>query len=449
MTVLDDRAMKLAIFGFGYVGTVTAACLADHGHDVWGVDVDPGKVDLVASGNSPIVEPGLNELVARTVTAGRLHATLSVEEALQGADLSLVCVGTPSSVHGETDLSYVERAVTEIARALRHVGPPPGRVHTLVLRSTVPPGTCESLVLPILEAQAKYADGSRFAVAFCPEFLREGTGCSDFADPPFTVVGTTDCAAANAVARLFWFLEKPIRVVDIGTAEALKYACNAFHATKVTFANEIGRVLGQLDIDARAVMELFCEDHHLNISRSYLRPGFAFGGSCLPKDLRALLHVARVNNVDLPLLNATLVSNELTIRDVVDRILATAARRVCLMGLSFKSETDDLRESPSVTLAETLVGKGLEVRIFDSVIKPARLVGANRDYSAAKLPHLDRLLAASADEALADAEVAVVSSSDPAVVESLLADPPPRILDLDGRLGGAVEALPGYSGVGW
>jgi GDP-mannose 6-dehydrogenase len=441
--------MKVAIFGFGYVGTVTAACLADQGHDVWGVDVDPAKVDLVAGGNSPIVEPGLTELVARTVTAGRLHATLSVDEALQRADVSLVCVGTPSSPHGDTDLTYVERAVTAIARALRRASPPPGGVHTLVIRSTVPPGTIESLVLPILDAQVDDLDGPRVAVAFCPEFLREGTGCADFADPPFTVVGTTERAAEDAVARLFWFLDKPIRVVDIGTAEALKYACNAFHAIKVTFANEIGRVLGELDIDARVVMELFCEDDHLNISRSYLRPGFAFGGSCLPKDLRALLHIARMHSVDLPLLSATLVSNELTIRDVVDRILATGARRVCVMGLSFKSETDDLRESPSVTLAETLVGKGLEVRIFDSVIKPARLVGANLDYSATKLPHLERLLSASTDDALADAEVAVVSSSEPAVVEGLLADPPPHILDLDGRLGRAVEALPGYSGVGW
>jgi GDP-mannose 6-dehydrogenase len=453
MVIPSHRAaMKVAIFGFGYVGTMTAACLAEKGHDVWGVDVDPNKVDLVARGQSPIVEPGLADLVARTVGDGALHATMSVDDALEGADLSLVCVGTPSTSHGETDLSYVERAVTEIARSLRRATPPPGCFHTVVIRSTVPPGTVETLLVPILEAHLESTlglDRSRFGVAFCPEFLREGSGYADFGDPPFTVVGTTDCRAADAISRLFWFLEKPIRVVDVGTAEALKYACNAFHATKVSFANEMGRVLRQLDVDARVVMELFCEDDRLNISRSYLRPSFAFGGSCLPKDLRALLHIARMNNVDLPLLNGTLLSNDLTVRDVVDRVLATDARQACLMGLSFKMETDDLRESPNVTLAETLVGKGLDVRIFDPVIKPARLVGANRAYSTSKLPHLNRLLAESPDEALAGADVAIVSSSEPAVVNGLLSSPPPHIIDLDGRLGSAVEALPGYSGVGW
>ena len=442
--------MKVAVFGFGYVGTMTAACLAEKGHDVWGVDVDPDKVDLVARGKSPIVEPGLADLVARTVAEGTLHATMSVADALEGADLSLVCVGTPSTSHGETDLSYVKRAVTEIARCLRSATPPAGGCHTVVIRSTVPPGTVETVVVPVLDA---HLDAGRAI----PDRRSPSapSSCVRAPDTPTSPIrrsrwsGSTDCRAADAIRRLFWFLERPVRVTDIGTAEALKYACNAFHATKVTFANEMGRVLRQLDVDARVVMELFCEDDRLNISRSYLRPSFAFGGSCLPKDLRSLLHIARMNNVDLPLLNATLTSNDLTVRDVVDRVLATDARHACLIGLSFKMETDDLRESPNVALAETLVGKGLDVRIYDPVIQPARLVGANRAYGASKLPHLRRFLAASPEEALAGADVAIVSSSEPAVVRGLLSSPPPHIFDLDGRLGSAVEALSGYSGVGW
>jgi GDP-mannose 6-dehydrogenase len=291
--------------------------------------------------------------------------------------------------------------------------------------------------------------GAAYGTAMCPEFLREGSGVADFFDPPFTVVGTSSAAVASAMTELLGFLDAPPRVVEVRTAEALKYACNAFHATKVSFANELARVFRLLDIDSRQVMELFCEDHSLNISPRYLRPGFAFGGPCLPKDLRSLLHMARMNNVDLPMLAGTLVSNDLTVAEVVDRITIEGGLVVALLGLSFKASSDDLRESPNVQLAETLLGKGYQVKIHDPVVKPSRLVGTNLQFVESRLPHLQRFLADSALEALDGADVAVVCSADAAVIDALIARPPKRILDLNGELGEAVEALHGYEGVGW
>jgi GDP-mannose 6-dehydrogenase len=283
----------------------------------------------------------------------------------------------------------------------------------------------------------------------CPEFLREGCGVEDFFAPPFVVVGATDERTRAGMAELFAFLGQEVHQVGVGTAEALKYACNAFHATKVSFANEMARVFRFHDVDSREVMRIFCEDHKLNISPTYLRPGFAFGGSCLPKDLRALQHMARVSGVDVPLLAGTALTNELVVRDVVERIIATGDRRVCLLGLSFKMDTDDLRESPNVELAERLVGKGFEVAIYDPIIHPDRLVGANRRYVEAKLPHMNRLLARTPQQALDGAEVAVVASSEPAVLEALEAAGPKLVLDLHGRLGTGVERLAGYQGIGW
>jgi GDP-mannose 6-dehydrogenase len=283
----------------------------------------------------------------------------------------------------------------------------------------------------------------------CPEFLREGSGVADFFDPPFVVLGAADPRVAQTLTAMFGFLDRTPRLVDVRSAEALKYACNAFHATKVSFANEMGRVFRMYGVDAREVMEIFCEDRTLNISPAYLRPGFAFGGSCLPKDLRALLHMARVNDLDVPLLAGTLRSNELVVRDVLDRIVASPARTVAMLGLSFKSDTDDLRESPNVELAERLLGKGFEVRIYDPIINPQRLTGANLRYVEARLPHLGRLLAATPQEALEGSDAALVATSEPAVVRALCASPPPRIVDLTGRLGAEVERIAGYEGLGW
>jgi GDP-mannose 6-dehydrogenase len=440
--------MKVAVIGLGYVGTVTAACLAANGHDVWGVDVDPAKVAEVSAGHSPVTEPGLSELVAQTAAAGTLHATTSCADALDQADISLVCVGTPSMARGATDLTYIRRAVDDIVAAMRVVSPPASGQHSVVIRSTVPPGTVESVVIPALTAGSA-GSSTRLGAAMCPEFLREGSGVADFFAPPLIVVGTADPQVAEAVTGAFAFLEQPVQVVDIRIAEALKYACNAFHATKVSFTNELSRLFRLLGVDSRAVMSLFCQDDVLNISPSYLRPGFAFGGSCLPKDLRSLLHLARANGADLPLLAGTLATNELVINEVVDRVVGTDARTVALLGLSFKMNTDDLRESPNVELAERLIGKGYDLHIYDQVVNPARLVGANRRYVESKLPHLRRLLTREPAEALRDADVAIVSSSDQAVLDALLASPPRRLIDISGRLGDRVEALAGYEGLGW
>jgi GDP-mannose 6-dehydrogenase len=439
--------MKVAVFGLGYAGAVSAACLTKGNHDVWGIDVDAAKVRAVATGSSSVVEPGLDALVQAAVGEGVLHATTDSTLALDGADIAFVCVGTPSSDHGRVDLAQVERAVGEIAARAPVIAPPPSGLLSVVVRSTVPPGTVDSVVAPILERAVP--SGWRYGVAMCPEFLREGSGVADFFDPPFTIIGTSDPDVAAAVASLLDFVGQEPRIVEVRVAEALKYACNAFHATKVSFANELARLLRGMDVDARAVMQVFCEDTRLNISPSYLRPGFAFGGSCLPKDLRALLHLARANNVDMPLMAATLASNQLTVSEVVNRAIATNGRNVALLGLSFKTQTDDLRESPNVDLAEMLLGKGFHVRIYDPIVNPSRLVGANRSYVESRLPHLCRLLSNTAAEALRAADVAIVSSSEACAVDALLANPPPVVIDICGRLGREVETLPGYAGLGW
>jgi GDP-mannose 6-dehydrogenase len=439
--------MKVAVFGLGYVGSVTAACLAANGHEVWGVDVDSAKVDPIAQGRSPVVEPGLDELIAKAVASGALHATTDPRAALDRADVSVVCVGTPSSPSGGTDLTHIRNAVKDIAEASRAVAPPTSGVHTVVIRSTVPPGTVETVVAPELE-------GGSFGTAMVPEFLREGSGLADFFAPPFVVVGTADPRVGETLSELFGFLGVEVQVVQTRIAEALKYACNAFHATKVSFANEMGRIFRHYGVDTRRVMELFCQDTTLNISPYYLKPGFAFGGSCLPKDLRSVLQMARSNDTDLPLLAGTLATNEVIVRDVVDRVVAAdtgteTSREIALMGLSFKTATDDLRESPSVELAERLIGKGFNLRIYDSIVNPERLVGANKRHVESKLPHLRRVLTGDPLAALKGAGLALVSSNDKAVTGALLASPPPRLIDLSGRLGAAVEALPGYEGVGW
>ena len=440
--------MKVAVVGLGYVGTVTAACLASRQHDVYGVDVDAAKVDEIRSGRSPVAEPGLDALVARVVAEGRLRATTSCAEALDRADVSLICVGTPSTARGGTDLTFLRRAVDDLVAALRTAAPPARRRHSVIIRSTVPPGTVEDVVTPALAeglAGAPVAAGA----GMCPEFLREGSGIADFFASPFLIVGTADPGVGETVSELFGFLDQPVQVVDVRVAEALKYACNAFHATKVSFANEVARIFRLLGVDSREVMHLFCEDQVLNISPAYLRPGFAFGGSCLPKDLRSLLHLARMNGADLPLLAGALATNELVIGELVNRVVGYGAQSVALLGLSFKSDTDDLRESPNVEVAERLIGKGFEVRIYDPIVHPARLVGANRRHVESKLPHLGRLLVHEPGEALRGAGVAIVSAGDAAVQEALLATPPPHVIDLGGRLSRQVESLPGYEGLGW
>jgi GDP-mannose 6-dehydrogenase len=438
--------VKVTIIGLGYVGSVTATCLAARGHDVVGVDTDASKIAVLASGRSPVVEPGLDELVGEVVAAGRLRATESIDEGLADSDLSLVCVGTPSGLGGSTNLGYVRRVVTEIGERLAGSTRP----HTVVIRSTVPPGTVDEVVVPLLAAASGRTVGGDLLVAMCPEFLREGSSVTDFFDPPFLVIGGSAEAAA-VLKELFTFLSCPIETVPLRAAEGVKYACNAFHAVKVSFANELSRLYRLLGVDARRVMEVFVQDTQLNVSPAYLRPGFAFGGSCLPKDLRSLLYLARMNCVDLPLLESTLATNEMLVRDVAERVLAAIEggnRRVALLGLSFKHLTDDLRESPNVALAEILIGKGVDVRVHDPVVNMARLSGANLRYVQAKLPHLQRVLHDDAAVALDGAHIAIVSSADARVIEAVVTADPAVVIDLNGRLA-PLEQLKGYQGVNW
>jgi len=439
--------MRIAIFGLGYVGTVTAAGLASQGHKVWGVDVDPVKVDLIRSGRSPVVEPGIDQLIATAVGQGDLSATTDPVVAVERADVSLLCVGTPSKPQGGTDLTYLRRALDDIREAMAVATPPASGFHAVVVRSTVPPGTGDDLVSATFASMPP--GGWTVGTAMCPEFLREGSGVADFFNPPFVVLGTADQRVTDLVTTVFSFLDREIRIVDVRSAEALKYACNAFHATKVSFANEMARIFRAYGVDSREVMRVFSEDKVLNISPAYLMPGFAFGGSCLPKDLRALLDMARVNALDVPLLAGVAWSNELVISDVVDRLIASPFRKIAMLGLSFKMNTDDLRESPNVELAERLIGKGFEVKIYDPIVNPERLIGSNLRYIESRLPHLRRLLSGTPFEAMHGCEAAVVATSDAAVLEELRAAPPAWILDLHGRIGSDIEQLPGYQGIGW
>ncbi len=438
--------MRVSVFGLGYVGTVTTVGLASRGHRVVGVDVDPLKVQTIQAGHSPVMEPGIDALLADAVSAGTLVATEDARGALDRADISLICVGTPSASNGDTDLTAIERALADLRSAMEQCNPPDTGFHSVVIRSTVPPGTGARTVAPMFrDPPAGWSVGT----GMCPEFLREGSGVEDFFAPPLVVVGATDNRTREALDELFGFLGQEIHQVGVETAEALKYACNAFHATKISFANEMGRVLRSRGVDAREVMRVFCKDHKLNIAPTYLRPGFAFGGSCLPKDLRALEYMARSSGVDLPLLNGATLTNELVVRGVVDRILEGGDRRVAILGLSFKMDTDDLRESPNVELAERLIGKGYDVHIYDPLIHPDRLVGANRRYIEGKLPHLNRLLARTPQQALAAADVAVVTSAEPTILDALRTATPKRVIDLHGHLGAEVEQLSGYEGIAW
>lgn len=437
--------MKVAVLGLGYVGSVTAACLADGGHTVTGADPDPGKVDLIGQGRAPIVEPGLDELIARTRGRGTLDATTDADAALAGSDVSIVCVGTPSRQNGSLDLHFMERVAEQVGRWLRTCP----HFHLVLVRSTVLPGTVDGVVGPILERASGRRVDRDFGLAMCPEFLRETTAVADFHDPPFTVVGVRDSRSAALARELFGSLDRPYHEVPLGVAEALKYACNAFHAVKIAFANEMARLCAPAGVDARQVMRIFSQDDRLNLSPAYLRPGFAFGGSCLPKDLRALLHAAGANDQVVPMLGSVLHSNEVHLREAARLVLASGSRRVALLGLSFKTGTDDLRESPSVELAETLIGKGVDLRIYDAHVNPTKLVGTNRAFVEQRLPHLNRILHEDPATAIAGVDCAVVATDERPVAEALVEDPPPMVLDVCGRLGPDVEALGGHRGLAW
>lgn len=399
--------MKLSVLGLGYVGAVAAGCLAQEGHEVIGVDVEPRKVDLINAGRSPIIEKDIGGIIERQVEIGRLSATTEVAAAVRQTDMSLVCVGTPSRANGDIELKYVRRVCEQIGAAMRnHHGAP-----VVVIRSTLLPGTMREVVIPALEASSGRRAGTDFGVCINPEFLREGTAVHDYFNPPKTVIGELGPSSGDLLASVYARISAPLIRTDIETAEMVKYADNAWHALKVGFANEIGNLCKELEVDSHRVMDIFCRDTKLNLSPYYLKPGFAFGGSCLPKDLRALLYRAKTLDVSLPILAAILPSNEQQVERGVRAVVAKGSRKVGVLGFSFKAGSDDLRESPVVELTERLIGKGFDLRIYDRNVNLARIHGANRDYILNHIPHISRLMVSSAEEVLDHADTIVIGNA--------------------------------------
>jgi GDP-mannose 6-dehydrogenase len=405
------------VFGLGYVGSVSAASFAADGHQVVGVDVNADKVAAINAGRSPIVEPGLEDLLARSAAEGRVRATTSTADAIRETEVSLLCVGTPSRKNGSLDLTYLERVSEEVGTALRDKTD----YHVVVVRSTVLPGTTHQTVIPALERASgkKYGDG--FGVSVNPEFLREGTALKDFRKPPMTLVGHNHAADASGTIALYQAIDAPLVSTSIRVAEMIKYTSNTWHALKVVFANEIGNLCKKLNVDSHEVMDIFCRDEKLNLSPYYLKPGFAFGGSCLPKDVRALQYRAKELDVELPVISQILPSNRQQIQNALDQILETGKKKVGLLGFSFKAGTDDLRESPMVILAEALLGKGIALRIYDKNVSMARLVGANKEYIEKQIPHLSSLLCDTVEEVVEGSEVIVVGNQAPEFRNALAA----------------------------
>jgi GDP-mannose 6-dehydrogenase len=401
--------MRVSVFGLGYVGSVSAACFAADGHEVIGVDVNADKVASVNEGRSPIVESGLGELIEAGVRRSALRATVSTAEAVAATDLSIVCVGTPSRRNGSLDLAFLERVCEQIGAAFRDKE----SYHVVVVRSTVLPGTVHGVVIPVLERTSGKKYGTGFGVAVNPEFLREGSAIHDFRNPPLTLVGHNYQSDAEPTQALYKKVSAPLVTTSIKTAEMIKYASNTWHALKVCFANEVGNLCKRLEIDSHDVMEIFCRDEKLNLSAYYMKPGFAFGGSCLPKDVRALQYRAREVDLEMPVIQSILSSNQLQVQHAIDLILQTGKKRVALLGFSFKAGTDDLRESPLVILAEALLGKGFHLKIYDRNVSIARLVGANRDYINEQIPHLSSLLSDNIEQAIDASEVIVIGNAAP------------------------------------
>jgi GDP-mannose 6-dehydrogenase len=438
--------MRVSIFGLGYVGSVSAASLAADGHEIVGVDVHPEKVASVNAGRSPVVEPGLEALLAKTVAEGRLRATTDAAEAVRNTEVSLICVGTPSRKNGSLDLTHLERVSEQIGRELRDKS----SYHVVVVRSTVLPGTTHELVIPTLERESGKKYGTGFGVSVNPEFLREGTALKDFRKPPLTLVGHNHAADASGTIALYQAIDAPLVSTSIRVAEMLKYASNAWHALKVCFANEIGNVCKRVGLDGHEVMDIFCRDEKLNLSSYYLKPGFAFGGSCLPKDVRALQYRAKQVDLDLPVISHILESNALQIHHAIDEVLDTGKKKVGLLGFSFKADTDDLRESPMVILAEALLGKGLSLAIYDRSVSLARLVGGNKAYIEQQIPHLSSLLCGSIDEVLNQSEVIVVGNPSPEFADALTHTRPDQIvIDLVRLPIRGSEVKADYRGICW
>jgi len=401
--------MRVSVFGLGYVGSVSAASLAADGHEVVGVDVNADKTASINAGKSPIVEPGLEDLLRRAVTQKRLRATTDTAEAIRDTEVSLICVGTPSRRNGSLDLTFLTRVCEQIGAAIRDKS----SYHVVVIRSTVLPGTTHSVVIPALERESGKTYGDGFGVSVNPEFLREGTALKDFRKPPLTLVGHNHAADASGTIALYQSIDAPLVSTSIRVAEMMKYTSNTWHALKVCFANEIGNLCKRLGVDSHEVMDIFCRDEKLNLSPYYLKPGFAFGGSCLPKDVRALQYRAKEVDVEMPIIQSILPSNRMQIQQAIDQVIETGKKKIGLLGFSFKAGTDDLRESPLVILAEALLGKGFSLCIYDKNVSLAKLVGANKDYIERQIPHLSSLLCDAIDDVIDRSDVIIVGNQAP------------------------------------
>lgn len=437
--------MKISIFGLGYVGAVSAGCLANDGHTIIGVDPYPRKVDLINSGKTPVIESEIDEIISRTVANGNLSATSDVRKAVNESSVSLICVGTPSQLNGSLDLKYVRNVCEQIGEVLKDKND----FHVVVARSTMLPGSMMKVVIPTLEQASGKKVGVDFGVCNNPEFLREGTAVFDYYNPPKTVIGETEERSGDILAAIYEKLDAPLIRTDVETAEMVKYTDNVWHALKVGFANEIGNICKSLGIDGHQVMDIFCQDTKLNLSAYYMKPGFAFGGSCLPKDVRALTYKARSMDLNLPIINSILPSNALQIEKGVNMIVAQGKKKVGVLGFSFKGGTDDLRESPMVEVIERLLGKGYDVKLYDKNVNIASLVGANRDYILNIIPHISQLMEDNIEDVIKHAETLVIgnqSSEFEEVINRL--DEEKSIIDLVRIVDGKIEKA-GYQGICW
>lgn len=438
--------MKISVFGLGYVGAVSCACLPELGHEVIGVDISPQKVRMINEGQSPVVEEGINELIGAAVKAGKLRATDDVRAAVLDTEVSLISVATPSNPNYTPNLTAVDAVVRSIGEAIRDKA---GH-HTVVLRSTVQPGTTESRIVPILEAAAGRKIGDRLSLVFNPEFLREGSSVKDFHQPPQTVVGSVDEQGYVVMEKMYAGLPGIFVRTSCPVAESVKYLCNVFHAMKIVFANEAGSVLKACGLDGREVMKIFCQDTQLNISAAYLRPGFAFGGSCLPKEVKGFLTLARERDVPIPAIGGLLDSNEAHVDRAYAMIAREGRKKVALFGLAFKPGTDDMRDSPLVQLAERMLGKGFDLAIYDNFVKISRLLGKNKEFIEREIPHLDRLLADTPEAVLKDAEIIVIGHADAAARQSIIAHAAGRrIVDLSGYADVRAAPQATYEGICW
>ncbi len=437
--------MRISIFGLGYVGAVSAGCLAADGHTVIGVDPNATKVKLINDGVTPIIEKDIGEIIAKAVKEKRLWATIDVAEAINDSELSIVCVGTPSERNGSLDLKYIRNCCEEIGQALRNKS----SWHNVTIRSTILPGTMRNIIIPMLEESSGKKAGVDFGICNNPEFLREGTAVYDYRNPPKTVIGEIDARSGDVLAGLYAHLQAPLIRTSVETAEMVKYVDNVWHAVKVAFANEIGNICKPLEIDSHEVMGIFCQDTKLNLSPYYLKPGFAFGGSCLPKDLRALSYKAKALDLDLPLLASVIPSNEIQIDRAFKMISDKNVKKIAILGFSFKEGTDDLRESPVVELIERLIGKGADLRLYDKNVSLAALTGANRDYILNHIPHISRLMVDNIKAAVDHADLIIIGNKAPEFAEWIDKIPSNKhIIDLV-RIAKSVRPVANYEGICW